>query len=83
MIDSLVEAVARARQAEAFRAFDLARGGYGLVTLHRPSNVDDPEHLRRLLAALGDDRAICRWSSRSTPGRARSWTPTTWCGAAT
>lgn len=27
-------------------------GGYGLVTLHRPSNVDDPETLRRLLSVL-------------------------------
>ena len=27
-------------------------GGYGLVTLHRPSNVDDPVVLRRLLETL-------------------------------
>lgn len=30
----------------------LIPGGYGLVTLHRPSNVDDPEQLARLVAAL-------------------------------
>jgi UDP-N-acetylglucosamine 2-epimerase (non-hydrolysing) len=30
----------------------LARGGYGLVTLHRPSNVDDPAQLFRLTDAL-------------------------------
>ena len=28
-------------------------GGYGLVTLHRPSNVDDPVVLERLLQVLG------------------------------
>lgn len=30
-----------------------ARDGYGLVTLHRPSNVDDPGVLERLLRVLG------------------------------
>ena len=29
-------------------------GGYGLVTLHRPSNVDDRDTLVRLLGALGE-----------------------------
>jgi UDP-N-acetylglucosamine 2-epimerase (non-hydrolysing) len=30
----------------------LERGGYGVVTLHRPSNVDEPAQLERLVAAL-------------------------------
>ena len=30
----------------------LERGGYGIVTLHRPSNVDDPTQLIRLVDAL-------------------------------
>jgi UDP-N-acetylglucosamine 2-epimerase (non-hydrolysing) len=30
----------------------LVPGGYGVVTLHRPSNVDDPAKLARLVAAL-------------------------------
>ncbi len=30
----------------------LASGGYAVVTLHRPSNVDEPEQLARLAAAL-------------------------------
>jgi UDP-N-acetylglucosamine 2-epimerase (non-hydrolysing) len=30
----------------------LERGGYGVVTLHRPSNVDDPAQLIRLVDAL-------------------------------
>ena len=28
--------------------------GYGFVTVHRPSNVDEPTHLRALVAALKD-----------------------------
>jgi UDP-N-acetylglucosamine 2-epimerase (non-hydrolysing) len=30
----------------------LVNGGYGVATLHRPSNVDDPESLKRIFAAL-------------------------------
>ena len=30
------------------------KAGYGVVTLHRPSNVDDPEALKRLLTVLLD-----------------------------
>lgn len=35
-------------------AFGLAPQGYGVVTLHRPANVDRAETLARLLAALGE-----------------------------
>lgn len=35
-------------------AFGVAPGGYGVVTLHRPANVDQPESLAALLAALGE-----------------------------
>jgi UDP-N-acetylglucosamine 2-epimerase (non-hydrolysing) len=53
MIDTLS---AELEAAEALRMpdrFDLANGGYGLVTLHRPANVDDPATLGRLLDLLG------------------------------
>jgi len=47
MIDSLFEALPRART--------LAHGrGHVLVTLHRPSNVDDRSRLSALMAALRD-----------------------------
>ncbi len=37
----------------AGQAFDIG-AGYGLVTLHRPSNVDEPEVLKRLLDTLAE-----------------------------
>ncbi len=52
MIDTLRAHLPRARELGVPEAMGLERGGYGLVTLHRPSNVDEPETLARLLLAL-------------------------------
>ena len=52
MIDSLEMLREKIEKQEAYRDFDLKTKGYGLVTLHRPSNVDDPEVLKRLCKAL-------------------------------
>jgi UDP-N-acetylglucosamine 2-epimerase (non-hydrolysing) len=52
MIDSLVHALDRVRDRDTFARFGCERRGYGLVTLHRPANVDDPQKLRRLLDGL-------------------------------
>jgi len=52
MIDSLAPAVDRVRERDVPSRFGLAKGSYGLVTLHRPSNVDDPASLRRIFDAL-------------------------------
>lgn len=61
MIDSLLS-----NRAQARRAADTVRGagadpallshsgGYGVVTLHRPSNVDDAATLKSLLGVLGE-----------------------------
>ncbi|WP_156678090.1 non-hydrolyzing UDP-N-acetylglucosamine 2-epimerase [Sphingomonas profundi] len=38
-------------------ALGFTPGGYGVVTLHRPSNVDDPAQLARLVAALEQAQA--------------------------
>ena len=52
MIDSLRAALPRARERGALGQRGLSPKGYALATLHRPSNVDDPEALGRVLAAL-------------------------------
>jgi UDP-N-acetylglucosamine 2-epimerase (non-hydrolysing) len=54
MIDSLFAFLDRARGLEPWRAFDAAPGGYGLVTLHRPSLVDDDETLHLTATALAE-----------------------------
>src|SRR5262245_43010874 len=52
MIDTLLEARDRAMRSSILEELALAQAGYGLVTLHRPSNVDDPDALRGLLGTL-------------------------------
>jgi UDP-N-acetylglucosamine 2-epimerase (non-hydrolysing) len=54
MVDTLMAHVERARAGEPWRAHGLEPGRYALLTLHRPSNVDDPATLSGLLAALAD-----------------------------
>ncbi|MBW2378374.1 MAG: UDP-N-acetylglucosamine 2-epimerase (non-hydrolyzing) [Deltaproteobacteria bacterium] len=52
MIDTLLSHLDRAKQLPTLDAVGVEPGAYALVTLHRPSNVDDPVVLRSLLAAL-------------------------------
>jgi UDP-N-acetylglucosamine 2-epimerase (non-hydrolysing) len=55
MIDSLIDCANRAELSQIREQLRLG-GDYALLTLHRPSNVDDPEKLRgifRGLASLG------------------------------
>lgn len=60
MIDTLVRLLPRAAMRwPALRSTlidpdDSGRQHYGLVTLHRPSNVDDPATLQAILQALGE-----------------------------
>ncbi|MEH0421050.1 non-hydrolyzing UDP-N-acetylglucosamine 2-epimerase [Streptomyces sp. B21-083] len=54
MIDTLLANLERARASSVLDEYGLAKGEYGLVTLHRPANVDDPEVLTGLLKALGE-----------------------------
>lgn len=61
MIDSVVFGRANARSAkETLQACNVDSSvlshplGYGVVTLHRPSNVDQPETLRALLGVLSE-----------------------------
>ncbi len=52
MIDSLRRFEGRAAARCPWRQVDVQRGEYVLVTLHRPSNVDEAGQLRRVVAAL-------------------------------
>lgn len=52
MIDTLLGNLERALDRPVLDQLGLEAGGYALVTLHRPANVDDPDVLRGLLAAL-------------------------------
>lgn len=52
MIDTLLRHRAAAERLATPRRFGVADGEYALLTLHRPSNVDDPVVFERLLQAL-------------------------------
>ncbi|MBT0652293.1 non-hydrolyzing UDP-N-acetylglucosamine 2-epimerase [Geomobilimonas luticola] len=52
MIDTLLQQRQRAAERSLLRNWCLQPGEYGLLTLHRPANVDSPEVLARLLEVL-------------------------------
>jgi UDP-N-acetylglucosamine 2-epimerase (non-hydrolysing) len=61
MIDTLFAQLPRARAIDHPGRLGLRRERYLLVTLHRPSNVDDPQALGAVLealAAIGDEKPV-------------------------
>ncbi len=52
MIDSLEMMREKIENQAAFEEFGVKGGNYGLITLHRPSNVDDSETLEKFCRAL-------------------------------
>lgn len=52
MVDSLMRFRPVAEGMKTWEQFGLEREAYVLVTLHRPGNVDDPDQLKEILAAL-------------------------------
>jgi UDP-N-acetylglucosamine 2-epimerase (non-hydrolysing) len=52
MIDSLHKHLPRARQSRIKEQLGLTGKGYAVLTLHRPSNVDEPDTFQRILQAL-------------------------------
>lgn len=54
MIDSLVMLKPTIEKLSIHSQFDVEKDNYGLVTLHRPANVDDPDSLYELCQALSD-----------------------------
>jgi UDP-N-acetylglucosamine 2-epimerase (non-hydrolysing) len=61
MVDTLLANAGRAAAAAPalLAGLSLAPGRYGLVTLHRPANVDDPAMLSALLSALAEISFSC------------------------
>jgi UDP-N-acetylglucosamine 2-epimerase (non-hydrolysing) len=53
MVDTLLTNLDRARSRPILGELGLTAGEYGLVTLHRPANVDDNAVMKDLLGALG------------------------------
>lgn len=49
MIDTLLAQLEQARGLNVAERLGVAAGGFALLTLHRPSNVDSPEMLRTIL----------------------------------
>jgi len=54
MVDTLLKNLDRARERPTLSDLGVVEGGFGLVTMHRPSNVDDPEILAGLVGALNE-----------------------------
>ena len=52
MIDSLLKHTRQAESSTVLEDLNLAPRGYALMTLHRPSNVDDRSSLERVLLAI-------------------------------
>lgn len=52
MIESLIRHRSKFAASTVMRRFSLTNGAYALVTLHRPSNVDDPAMLHKFAEAL-------------------------------
>lgn len=52
MIDSLLKNMDRLREPACWNTFNLSQGNYFVMTLHRPSNVDNKEQLDGIFKAI-------------------------------
>jgi UDP-N-acetylglucosamine 2-epimerase (non-hydrolysing) len=57
MIDTLYQNINRLRKPNFWDKYSLKCGGYFLITLHRPSNVDDPKKLSSILNSIKEASA--------------------------
>jgi len=53
MIDTLLMQLDRSGRSRVLDELELRPRGFAALTMHRPANVDNPEALRRIFAALG------------------------------
>lgn len=54
MIDTLLTQVEAAQKQDTLSRFEVQPSEYAVVTLHRPSNVDDQDTLTQLVSVLGE-----------------------------
>jgi UDP-N-acetylglucosamine 2-epimerase (non-hydrolysing) len=73
MIDSLEMLRSRIEAENAYRQFGFEECVYGIVTLHRPSNVMTSPPCGNCAPSLATSRTWCPWSFRFTPGRGNGW----------
>jgi UDP-N-acetylglucosamine 2-epimerase (non-hydrolysing) len=52
MIDTLLACRDRCEESPILEQLNVRSGGYGVLTLHRPANVDDPATFARILGAI-------------------------------
>jgi UDP-N-acetylglucosamine 2-epimerase (non-hydrolysing) len=52
MVDTLLKHLDSAKSLSPWQAFNFDPGEYALLTLHRPSNVDNPENLAKLMRII-------------------------------
>jgi UDP-N-acetylglucosamine 2-epimerase (non-hydrolysing) len=52
MIDSLIDFLPKSRGSKILKELNLKEKNYTVVTLHRPSNVDDASNLKKILESL-------------------------------
>ena len=57
MIDTLMKNLSKAESSPILSDMELEEGAYSVLTLHRPSNVDDPMALQNLIAVLEEIQA--------------------------
>lgn len=60
MVDTLKENIHKIESNSSHERLGLGDGGYGVLTLHRPSNVDSPSRLKDLLTAISELSKHCR-----------------------
>jgi UDP-N-acetylglucosamine 2-epimerase (non-hydrolysing) len=53
MIDTLLSHIETARKLNVMADYKLESRKFGLITMHRPANVDNPEKFKSILLALG------------------------------
>ena len=54
MIDTLMHELTLAKKSRMLEQLELTKDEYAIMTMHRPSNVDDPPILERLLEVIRD-----------------------------